>query len=84
MRRSAARRGCIIHTHSTHLVALSAERPRRTSRDDLLPPITPYFVMKVGHVPLIAYHAAGRPAVGERVAQAIDRAHAAAARRSAR
>ncbi|MEP6739275.1 MAG: class II aldolase/adducin family protein, partial [Caldimonas sp.] len=45
-------------------------------RDDLLPPITPYFVMKVGHVPLIAYHRPGDPAVADRVAEAIARGHA--------
>src|SRR5690348_10799748 len=40
--------GCVIHTHSTHLVALTlAARP---GGGELLPPITPYFVMKVGHV----------------------------------
>lgn len=65
---------CIIHTHSTHLVAASLG-PGRASEDpasdDLLPPITPYFVMKVGHVPLIPYHRPGDPAVGERVAQRI-------------
>ncbi|MEO7115228.1 MAG: class II aldolase/adducin family protein, partial [Caldimonas sp.] len=42
------------------------------SRDDFLPPITPYFVMKVGHVPLIAYHRPGDPAVADRVAAAIE------------
>ena len=44
----------------THLRARS-RLPRGESRDDLLPPITPYFVMKVGHVPLIAYRRPGRP-----------------------
>jgi ribulose-5-phosphate 4-epimerase/fuculose-1-phosphate aldolase len=39
--------------------------------DDILPPITPYFVMKVGHVPLIPYHRPGDPVVGELVAQRI-------------
>jgi ribulose-5-phosphate 4-epimerase/fuculose-1-phosphate aldolase len=37
----------------------------------VLPPITPYFVMKVGHVPLIAYHRPGDPAVAELVAARI-------------
>jgi ribulose-5-phosphate 4-epimerase/fuculose-1-phosphate aldolase len=46
------------------------------SRDDLLPPITPYFVMKVGHVPLIAYLRPGAPEVGEQVAEAIRQAAA--------
>ena len=58
--------GCIIHTHSTHLVALTLAGV--WSVDDIVPPITPYFVMKVGHVPLIAYHRPGDPAVAELVA----------------
>ena len=41
----------MIHTHSTHLVALTLAGV--WSADDIVPPITPYFVMKVGHVPLI-------------------------------
>ncbi|MEO5659372.1 MAG: class II aldolase/adducin family protein, partial [Polaromonas sp.] len=60
---------CVIHTHSTHVVA--ATLAQAGPSDDLLPPITPYFVMKVGHVPLIPYHRPGDPAVGECVAQCI-------------
>ena len=62
---------CVIHTHSTHLVALSLAGPWRP--DDLVPPITPYYVMKVGHVPLIPYHRPGDAKVAELVAQAIAR-----------
>jgi ribulose-5-phosphate 4-epimerase/fuculose-1-phosphate aldolase len=61
---------CVIHTHSTHLVALTLAGVWRPT--DILPPITPYYVMKVGHVPLIEYHRPGDPAVGELVAQAIE------------
>ena len=60
---------CVIHTHSTHLVALSLTGV--WSADDIVPPITPYYVMKVGHVPLIPYHWPGDPAVGDAVAQRI-------------
>lgn len=60
---------CVIHTHSTHLVALTLAGV--WSADDVVPPITPYFVMKVGHVPLIAYHRPGDPAVGDAVAARI-------------
>ncbi len=67
---SAAR--CIIHTHSTHLVRASLAIPADEARDDLLPPITPYFVMKIGHVPLVAYHRPGDPAVAVLVAEAIE------------
>ena len=60
---------CVIHTHSTHLVALTLQGV--WSADDILPPITPYFVMKVGHVPLIPYHRPGDPQVAELVAARI-------------
>jgi ribulose-5-phosphate 4-epimerase/fuculose-1-phosphate aldolase len=60
---------CVIHTHSTQLVALTLAGV--WSADDIVPPITPYFVMKVGHVPLIAYHRPGDAAVGEEVARRI-------------
>jgi ribulose-5-phosphate 4-epimerase/fuculose-1-phosphate aldolase len=60
---------CVIHTHSTHCVALTLD----TTSDELLPALTPYFVMKVGHVPVIPYHRPGAPEAAEQVAQAIAR-----------
>jgi ribulose-5-phosphate 4-epimerase/fuculose-1-phosphate aldolase len=60
---------CVIHTHSTHCVALSL----RATGEELLPAHTPYFVMKVGHVPVISYHRPGDPAAAALVAQAITR-----------
>jgi ribulose-5-phosphate 4-epimerase/fuculose-1-phosphate aldolase len=60
---------CVIHTHSTHCVALTL----RAHGAELLPPLTPYFVMKVGHVPVIAYERPGAPAAAEAVAEAIAR-----------
>ena len=58
---------CVIHTHSTHLVALSLN----ARGPELLPAITPYFVMKVGHVPLVPYHRPGSPAAADEVAAQI-------------
>ena len=60
---------CVLHTHSTHLVALTLAGVWRA--DCVLPPITPYLVMKVGRVPLIPYHRPGDPAAAELVAHAI-------------
>ncbi len=60
---------CVIHSHSTHLVALTLRGV--CSSDDVLPPITPYFVMKVGHVPLIPYRRPGDPALADDIAQEI-------------
>ncbi|MHC8380811.1 3-oxo-tetronate 4-phosphate decarboxylase [Pseudomonas sp. LB3P14] len=59
--------GGVVHTHSTHLVALTLAGVWH--RDDILPPLTPYQVMKVGHIPLIPYERPGSPKVAERVAQ---------------
>jgi 3-dehydro-4-phosphotetronate decarboxylase len=56
----------VVHTHSTHLVALTLAGVWRDT--DVLPPITPYYVMKVGHIPLIRYRRPGDPAVAEEVA----------------
>lgn len=64
-----AQTACVIHTHSTHCVALTL-LPQGA---ELLPPITPYFVMKVGHVPVIPYHRPGAPEAAEAVAQTITR-----------
>ena len=58
---------CIIHTHSTHAVALSLQ----CQQAELLPAMTPYFVMKVGHVPLVPYHRPGDAAAAELVAKTI-------------
>jgi ribulose-5-phosphate 4-epimerase/fuculose-1-phosphate aldolase len=55
---------CILHTHSAHAVALSLG----SEGLELLPPITPYFVMKVGHVPLLRYMRPGAPEVVDEVA----------------
>ena len=59
--------GGVVHTHSTHLVALTLAGVWQ--QDDILPPLTPYQVMKVGHIPLINYERPGSPKVAERVAQ---------------
>jgi ribulose-5-phosphate 4-epimerase/fuculose-1-phosphate aldolase len=65
----AAAPRCIIHTHSTHCVALTLG----DAQGELLPPVTPYFVMKVGHVPIVPYRRPGAPEVGELVAGLIAR-----------
>ena len=54
----------VVHTHSTNLVALTLQGVWRPQ--DIMPPITPYFVMKVGHVPLIPNSRPCDPIVRER------------------
>jgi ribulose-5-phosphate 4-epimerase/fuculose-1-phosphate aldolase len=64
----------VVHTHSTHLVALTLAGV--WSQENILPPITPYQVMKVGRVPLINYDRPGSPDVAEQVALLADRVRA--------
>ena len=63
---------CVIHTHATQLVALTLTGVWHAN--DIVPPITPYYVMKVGHVPLIPYQRPGDPAAADAVAAAITAA----------
>ncbi|WP_061169551.1 3-oxo-tetronate 4-phosphate decarboxylase [Caballeronia hypogeia] len=56
----------IVHTHSTSLVALTLAGV--WSDEDVLPPITPYYVMKVGHVPLVRYRRPGDPQAAAEIA----------------
>jgi ribulose-5-phosphate 4-epimerase/fuculose-1-phosphate aldolase len=64
---AASHARCVIHTHSTNCVALTGS----PVAGDLLPPITPYFVMKVGHVPVIPYHRPGDAQVAQLAAARI-------------
>ena len=65
---------CVIHTPSTHCVALTLRDDVATPTGkprELLPAMTPYFVMKVGHVPVINYHRPGAVAAADAVERAI-------------
>jgi len=62
--------GCVVHSHCTHLVALTLQGV--WSEADIVPPITPYFVMKVGHVPLVAYRRPGDSRAAQDVAALVQ------------
>ena len=66
---------CVLHTHATHLVALTLAGVWHV--DDIVPPITPYYVMKVGHVPLVPYHRPGDTAAAAWVEAALAQSVAA-------
>jgi len=55
----------VIHTHSHHLVLLTMLGVWKAA--SILPPITPYQVMKVGPVPLIGYAVPGHETVTQAV-----------------
>jgi ribulose-5-phosphate 4-epimerase/fuculose-1-phosphate aldolase len=60
-----AEAGAVVHLHSTHSVALSLLPD--TDPDCVLPPITPYSIMRLGRVKLLPYFRPGDPAMGKAV-----------------
>jgi ribulose-5-phosphate 4-epimerase/fuculose-1-phosphate aldolase len=63
--RSRPGAGAVVHLHSTHAVALSCLQG--IDPEDALPAITPYFVMRIGRLPVAPYVAPGDPAMAEEV-----------------
>lgn len=60
-----AKSGAIVHLHSTHSVALSMLP--ETDPDNVLPPLTPYSIMRLGKVKLLPYFRPGDAAIGEAI-----------------
>lgn len=57
--------GAIVHLHSTHSVAVSCLP--EIDPHNCLPPLTAYYMMRVGQLPLVPYHMPGDPRVGDAV-----------------
>jgi ribulose-5-phosphate 4-epimerase/fuculose-1-phosphate aldolase len=66
--------GAIVHLHSTHSAAVSCMCG--LNHDDCIPPLTAYFVMKIGRLPLIPYHRPGDPKLGDAI-RGLARKHCA-------
>ena len=71
-RRPAAR--AVVHLHSTWSVAVSVLAD--VEPEDVLPPLTAYYVMRIGRLPLVPYYRPGDPALGAAVEALADRHHA--------
>ncbi len=57
--------GAIVHLHSTHSAAVSCMHG--LDCHDCLPPLTAYYVMKIGRLPLIPYYRPGDPGLGDAI-----------------
>lgn len=62
----------VVHTHSTHSVAISCLRD--VDRGNALPALTAYYAMRVGALPLLPYHAPGDQRLGS-LAESIAAEH---------
>ena len=74
MYRARPEAGAVIHLHSTYSVAVSCLADVDPS--DALPPLTAYFAMRVGRLPMLPYFAPGDRAMGPVAREAAVR-HAA-------
>lgn len=66
--------GAIVHLHSTYSAAVSCMRGLDAA--DCIPPLTAYYVMKIGRLPLIPYHRPGDMALGDAI-HSLARRHCA-------
>lgn len=66
--------GAVVHLHSTYSVAVSILAD--IDPDDVLPPLTAYYVMRVGSLPLVPYFPPGDTALAEAVALKAETSHA--------
>jgi ribulose-5-phosphate 4-epimerase/fuculose-1-phosphate aldolase len=69
-----AKAGAVVHLHSTHSVAVACLAD--VDPADVLPPITAYYVMRVGTLPLVPYYKPGDKALAEAVRKLAGRHHA--------
>ena len=66
--------GAIVHLHSTHSVAVSVLAD--TDPENPIPPITAYYVMKIGKLALLPYYAPGDLTLANAVREVAGRHHA--------
>jgi ribulose-5-phosphate 4-epimerase/fuculose-1-phosphate aldolase len=66
--------GAVVHLHSTHSVAVSVLA--EIDPDEPIPPITAYYVMKIGKLALLPYYPPGDVALADAVREVASRHHA--------
>ncbi|SIQ31524.1 Ribulose-5-phosphate 4-epimerase/Fuculose-1-phosphate aldolase [Rhizobium sp. RU35A] len=74
MYRNRPKAKAVVHLHSTHCVAVSCLCD--LNENDVLPPLTAYYVMRVGRLPLVPYFPPGDEALAEAVAERTKTSHA--------
>ena len=74
MYRQRPKSGAVVHLHATHSVAVSCLAD--VDPADVLPPITAYYVMRVGSLPLVPFYPPGDLTLAEAVAKLAGKHHA--------
>jgi len=73
--------GAVVHLHSTHSVAVSCLHG--LNEHDCLPPITAYYVMRVGKLPLVPYYPPGDRTLNRQALPAFARKRCSGSHRKA-
>jgi ribulose-5-phosphate 4-epimerase/fuculose-1-phosphate aldolase len=66
--------GAVVHLHSTHSVAVSCIEG--IDHANCLPPITAYYAMRIGRLPLVPYYPPGDKSLAEAVGALASKHHA--------
>lgn len=66
--------GAVVHLHATHSVAVSVLA--EVDAENVLPPITAYYVMRVGRLPLVPYYPPGDLSLADAVRKLAGEHHA--------
>jgi ribulose-5-phosphate 4-epimerase/fuculose-1-phosphate aldolase len=66
--------GAVVHLHSLHAVAVSVLQ--EIGPENPLPPLTAYYVMRIGRLALVPYYAPGDMALAEAVRSVAAKHHA--------
>jgi ribulose-5-phosphate 4-epimerase/fuculose-1-phosphate aldolase len=74
MYRERPRDRAVVHLHSVHSVAVSVLAD--VDPANVLPPLTAYYAMRIGTLPLLPYYAPGDSALADAVGRAAGRHHA--------
>jgi ribulose-5-phosphate 4-epimerase/fuculose-1-phosphate aldolase len=74
MYRQRPRDAAVVHLHATHSVAVSVLEG--VDAADVLPPLTAYYAMRIGTLPLLPYFAPGDAALADAVGAVAARHHA--------
>ena len=74
MYQERAGNGAVVHLHSTHSVAVSLLE--EIDPADVLPPLTAYYVMRIGSLPLVPYFAPGDLQLADAVRRFAGQHHA--------
>lgn len=65
--------GAVVHLHCTYAVAVSCSCD--PNKDSPITPVTPYFVMKIGHLKVLPYFPPGDPKLAHAVEAVAEKHH---------